>query len=209
MTFTRLFALAADASPQSVAACIADIKRTYSNVVNDAPEEDDSDTDGAAAATGNTDASGLPWDERIHASTKTIKKDGTWTKRKGVADALVTKVEAELRAGIAAPAAVVAPQAPVNPVVAVAGPTVPTLAVTTPVVVAPVTKYQSLVQWVARNTAPSPIPGQQLDPSFIEATLQQNGITGGLAAIATNEDFCGALEAALSGAITAAGGTPR
>lgn len=45
----------------------------------------------------DVDSSGLPWDERIHASTKTKKKDGTWTSRRGVDDTTILNVENELR----------------------------------------------------------------------------------------------------------------
>lgn len=45
------------------------------------------------------DAAGLPWDERIHASSKALIADGTWRKKRGVADDLVAQVEAELRGG--------------------------------------------------------------------------------------------------------------
>lgn len=44
------------------------------------------------------DAAGLPWDERIHASTKSKIADGTWKSKRGVDAALVVAVEAELRA---------------------------------------------------------------------------------------------------------------
>lgn len=43
------------------------------------------------------DAAGLPWDERIHASSKATVADGTWRKKRGVDDATVAAVEAELR----------------------------------------------------------------------------------------------------------------
>jgi hypothetical protein len=43
------------------------------------------------------DATGLPWDQRIHAGTKTKKADGTWTARRGVEPATVAVVTAELR----------------------------------------------------------------------------------------------------------------
>lgn len=44
------------------------------------------------------DSKGLPWDERIHASTKAKIASGAWKAKRGVEDALVTQVEAELRA---------------------------------------------------------------------------------------------------------------
>lgn len=43
-----------------------------------------------------TDKNGLPWDERIHAGTKALNADGTWKKRRGVDDATVAAVTAEL-----------------------------------------------------------------------------------------------------------------
>lgn len=47
---------------------------------------------------GDVDSTGLPWDERIHASTKTMNADGTWRQRRGLNDpGLVKRVEAELR----------------------------------------------------------------------------------------------------------------
>lgn len=68
------------------------------------------------------DASGLPWDERIHASTKTKKADGTWTARRGVDKATSQAVEAELRAKFPnAPARAVTPTAPVASAPTVSG----------------------------------------------------------------------------------------
>lgn len=55
-----------------------------------------------------TDKNGLPWDERIHAGTKALNADGTWKKRRGVDDATVAAVTAELTG--AAPAPTPAPQ---------------------------------------------------------------------------------------------------
>jgi hypothetical protein len=43
------------------------------------------------------DKSGLPWDDRIHASTKALTADGMWRKKRGVTDALVAEVEGQLR----------------------------------------------------------------------------------------------------------------
>lgn len=53
------------------------------------------------------DTSGLPWDARIHsgpADKKPQNADGTWRKRRGVDDATVAAVEAELRQVMGAPA---------------------------------------------------------------------------------------------------------
>lgn len=45
----------------------------------------------------NLDKSGLPWDERIHSSSKALTADGLWRKKRGVDDAKVAEVEAQLR----------------------------------------------------------------------------------------------------------------
>lgn len=54
------------------------------------------------------DSKGLPWDERIHAGTKSKLKSGEWKAKKQVDPALVASVEAELRARVAATPAPVA-----------------------------------------------------------------------------------------------------
>lgn len=57
------------------------------------------------------DADGLPWDERINASTKaTLKKGGTWKLARGMGDKpdFVKQIQDELRAVMAAPGAATA-----------------------------------------------------------------------------------------------------
>lgn len=46
----------------------------------------------------DTDARGIPWDERIHAGTKATNKDGSWRYKRGVTEATIKTVEAELTA---------------------------------------------------------------------------------------------------------------
>lgn len=73
-----------------------------------APEpQDDEPTNDAPPA---TDKNGLPWDERIHASTKALNGDGTWKKRRGVDDATVAAVTAELTGAAPQPEPTPAPQ---------------------------------------------------------------------------------------------------
>lgn len=62
--------------------------------------QDDEPTNDAPPA---TDKNGLPWDERIHAGTKALNTDGTWKKRRGVDDATVAAVTAELTGATPAP----------------------------------------------------------------------------------------------------------
>ena len=54
-------------------------------------------------ASAELDSAGLPWDKRIHSSSRAKVADGTWRKMRGVDDALVATVEAELRAVQAIP----------------------------------------------------------------------------------------------------------
>jgi hypothetical protein len=50
------------------------------------------------------DKNGLPWDSRIHASTKTQNADATWRNKRGVSDEEIARVTAELRQVMAIPA---------------------------------------------------------------------------------------------------------
>jgi hypothetical protein len=56
------------------------------------------------APTVEVDATGLPWDPRIHASTKTKTAKNVWTRRRGVEDDVFNQVEAQLKAAMAIPA---------------------------------------------------------------------------------------------------------
>lgn len=67
----------------------------------------------AVPGTVERDSAGLPWDARIHASTKTKVASGAWTAKRNVDPAFKAQVEADLR-GLPAPAAA-APAVPVAP----------------------------------------------------------------------------------------------
>lgn len=56
----------------------------------------------AVAQSVECDGSGLPWDARIHSGAKAKNNDGSWKKRRGTQDSEVKKIEAELRATLAA-----------------------------------------------------------------------------------------------------------
>lgn len=49
------------------------------------------------AITPTTDKTGLPWDARIHAGTKSLNADGSWKKKRGSLPEFVDSVERELR----------------------------------------------------------------------------------------------------------------
>lgn len=205
----RHYSLAADASPATVAALIALISADFGNVVGATPGNDNED-EGGTPTTATVDKDGVPWDERIHSGKKTTKADGTWTRRKNVADASYNRILAELKAGQsvtqvgAIAPQVVTPQVPVNPAQPQLAMQMPTLQMQQPL-----TKYQSLVNFINRNTQPSDIPGAQLNPDWINAELVKCGAAGGLASIANNEEFCGQFEEALRSMFSGAGITPR
>ena len=93
-----------------------DIQRVVGEVVSETvvpvpqPEpQDDEPTNDTPPA---TDKNGLPWDERIHAGTKALNADGTWKKRRGVDDATVAAVTAELTGAAPTPVSQVETPAP-------------------------------------------------------------------------------------------------
>lgn len=51
-----------------------------------------------SAPSGELDVNGLPWDERIHASSKTRNADGSWRQRRNLSPVTLETVTAELRA---------------------------------------------------------------------------------------------------------------
>jgi len=60
------------------------------------------------------DSDGLPWDQRIHSASRAVNADGTWRQRRGVDQAVLDQVRAELKQTMSVPA----PLAPPPPVVA-------------------------------------------------------------------------------------------
>lgn len=54
------------------------------------------DTFSTEDVSGQLDSDGLPWDARIHSSSKKKKADGTWTRRKNVADSEFDSIKAQL-----------------------------------------------------------------------------------------------------------------
>lgn len=71
---------------------------TFGNV-----QSNDDDNEPVNTAAPAVDSAGIPWDERIHAKSKTTKADGTWKRGRGVTDEQAAAVEAELRARVASP----------------------------------------------------------------------------------------------------------
>ena len=97
----------------------------------------------------DTDKNGLPWDERIHASTKAKNADGTWRYRKGIDQATKDRVEAELRGGAAITATAAAtPGALPSPAALQSPGALPAPAAPSP------SKYEVLCKLVADNSPP-------------------------------------------------------
>lgn len=70
------------------------------------------------------DAAGLPWDGRIHSSSRARLQDGTWRQKRGVSDTLLAAVTAELRSRL--PGGNVAATTPPAPAPQAAAPVPPT-----------------------------------------------------------------------------------
>lgn len=76
----------------------------------------------AAGGSVERDSKGMPYDGRIHSSSKAKVADGSWRYKRGTGDTYIKQVEDELRGAAAAP--VVAAAAPVVAVPAAAAPVV-------------------------------------------------------------------------------------
>lgn len=118
------------------------------------------------------DSAGLPWDERIHSSSKNTVADGTWRRKRGVDEALVASVEAELRAlmGNAPAAGAGAPtveSAPIAPVPAPAIPAAPAPAATGP------TTFKELTDWLLGLTK-----SNKISPTDVTLVIQGLGVEG-------------------------------
>lgn len=194
-----------DADPEQVQLAIARIKSAF-NLDDDStatPTTEPTVPQEQAQVTpqqvkdAELDNEGMPWDERIHASTKTKTAKGIWTKRKGVDDATRDAVVAELRQQY--PADESADEAPA------AAPTAPTVA---PPAAAPTisvpgaapTPYTELVDWLAKNTG----DGKKLSKEWVEQQFSENGTS--LAALADNNDHAKAFLDAFKGALAQIGG---
>lgn len=120
----------------------------------------------------DVDAKGLPWDGRIHASTRAKIADGTWRMKRGVDDTVVNDVTAELRQTMGLgvpPASVVVPPVPF---VAPAVPPAPPASIILPPVPAGAAPSVSPND----NTATFPKLMQKITAAFAAKTLDQSAI---------------------------------
>jgi len=134
------------------------------------------DTQGAAepsngAASDDVDATGLPWDERIHSSTKGVNEDGSWKKRRGgPKGAELAAIEAELRGA-----------APADPTPPAAQSDQPTHSDTQPAAVAPTPAPSAVPPMpAAAPTASGPVaatPASNPVPMPTAMPMQPTGMT--------------------------------
>ena len=122
----------------------------------------DAEADATITLTPTVDTEGLPWDARIHSSSRNVvKATGAWKLIRGVDAALVEQVKAELRAAVAPVAVAVVPATPAPSVEETTPPStvVHDPSVVTPPappvdeVVAPVTAYPELMQAITKRAA--------------------------------------------------------
>jgi hypothetical protein len=127
-----------------------------------------------------TDKNGLPWDARIHASSKTMNADGSWRGRRNTDAHIIASVEAELRALMAIPASVA-----IN---SVAVPPPPGPAAT----VSPTTLAEMMPLLTTAMLA------GKLQPTAVGEVLAEMGVAGGAPMLAARPDLVPQVWAALS-----------
>lgn len=128
----------------------------------------------------SVDKHGLPWDARIHASSKALNADGSWRAKRGLDDdAMVRAVESELRALMAIPAAPAAMPAPV----VIAPPAINTVAPTT------LPEFMPLVS--------AAMMAGKMTVDQVNAELVALGVAGGVTALMSRPDLVTPLWATL------------
>jgi hypothetical protein len=121
------------------------------------------------------DKAGLPWDARIHSSTKATIKDGTWRQKRDLDPAIKVAVEAELRAALGAnlAATLATATAPAAP-----PPSIPAQAPASASGVSP--SEPAAVEWtfalLMERLTPRMMDGSVL-PAQVTAALAKHGLT--------------------------------
>lgn len=152
----------------ALAAALSAAADTLTTYAEDAPEATQGSVqhiDPAATVDAELDSEGLPWDERIHAGTRTKTAGGLWTKRRNLDDATRNKVVAELLQHYAAPEAT-----ETEAETPAAAPSIPKLNFATPAASNPYTQF---VDWLAKNTG----EGKALSKDWVDNAFKQNNVT--------------------------------
>lgn len=145
------------------------------------------------------DRHGLPWDERIHASTKAKLQDGSWRRKKGIGDTYVLQVEAQLRALLNPPstlqlrpfdATAEVPPTPIIPTAPPAAPSVPAAPVAPPESASPTTFDQLMPRLTAAITS------GVMPPAALQAACNALGVAS-IVALQANQSYVPLIWAAL------------
>lgn len=129
------------------------------------------DDDGDTPATGEVDKNGVPWLEAVHASTKTLTKDGTWRGKKGVTPEQRAAAEAAVKSESFTPPAFLAGPAPTA---APAMPSMPAMPTMPPVPVAEPDKpvsYQDIAQKFGDLSNAGKITNEQVLAMYAECDI--------------------------------------
>ena len=152
----------------------------------------------AAGSTGggiDLDSENLPWDERIHSSTRNKNEDGTWRIKRGTDKSYVTKIKNQLRATVpaaaatpaAAPAQASLPSIPALPQV----PGLPPIPGAAPVNPA----FTEFVQFITANSPP-------FTPEYVKSGLVAFNVPeGDIQNLAHMPDAIPSIRAAFAAAI--------
>ena len=148
----------------------------------------DNTTGGAAAGTTalpEFDKTGLPYDERIHSSSKEnrLNADGTWRAKRGVDKKYAAQIEAQIRASLAANGAAAATTTPPvstpAPGAGAGGPPLPGGNLPPMPGASVETPYTELVKFIAANTKSQANPAGKFDDAYITAVLSHYGVADG------------------------------
>ncbi len=138
------------------------------------------------------DASGIPWDERIHTKAKSKKTDGVWKRKRGIEDAEYERVVAELiNAQPMVSETPVQPEAqpqPATPPVQQPA-TPPVQQPATPPVQQPVVPGDELTWPVVLQKVNAATQAGQLDANFAADVLTSMGVTGGIPMLYNRPDL--------------------
>jgi hypothetical protein len=136
----------------------------------------------------DVDADQVPWDERIHASTKNKNADGKWKRKRNVDDATYNTITASLKGVAAAPTNTGLPP---PPPAAASAPSLP------PPPAAPqAPEYTDLVTLLTQHTHSPDNPTGRITADWISTTLKHYGVPSGLLPdAAANPALCGQIAA--------------
>lgn len=188
--FPAVLALLSGASPVAISTATAPVGATPMPAATIAPPSPmvpptapaaDDDNGPVNASAPAVDATGLPWDERIHAGTKNTNADGSWKKKRGAPEALVTAVEAELRARVAGVPPMPATTMPAPSAPPVAAPAMPAPVAQPAPVPTPTPAPAPVAAPVERGPSPDPTaPGFDFDAfmAHIQTLVQTRNAAG-------------------------------